>query len=110
MKPPFHTFLVWLRVLVKALILFICFDAIFMIFQPFDVVRGTTIYGKLVTYRVRIMYADPGNSINNQLVPLDTMLAAHEIASPKTANEYRTVILGSSGINGYCNPDDQTVA
>jgi len=109
MKPPFYAFSAWRRVLLKTFVLFLCFDALFMVFQPFDALRSVTVYGHLVPYRERILYADPGNSINNQLVPLQTMLAAHEIAIPKGADEYRTIVLGSSGISGYGDADDQTI-
>src|SRR5258708_10857599 len=109
MTPPSNTFRAWFRIILKSCLLFIVLDLALITFQPVDILKKVTLYGTLVPYRVRIMYAEPGNSINDQLVPLETMLAAHEIARPKSPDEYRVVVLGASGINGYGEPDDQTI-
>src|SRR5262249_8276686 len=51
----------------------------------------------------------PAGDAGNQVIPLETLLGAHEISQPKASDEFRVVILGDSGINGWSVGDSKTV-
>jgi hypothetical protein len=110
MNTRLKTFRSWGRALLKALVLFLVFDGCFILFQPFNTLQRLTIFGTIIPLRPRIVRTDVSVNLRPQIVPLETLLASHEIAAPKAADEYRVAIFGNSGIYGYGNADDQTIA
>src|SRR5579871_5430328 len=109
MRIPFYDWRAWVRALVKALALLLIFDALFIALRPFDALQPLSLYGWLLPYRTRL-FLPVGGDAYNQLMSLDTLLRAHEISRPKAQDEFRVVVLGDSGINGWGNEDSQTVS
>ncbi|MEP7289262.1 MAG: hypothetical protein ABI947_26215 [Chloroflexota bacterium] len=107
MKAPFYDWRTWRRVLLKAVLCLLICDALFIVLRPLDRLMPLSLFGSLLPYRTRI--AIPERDVTGQLVPLETLLNAHIISRPKAANEYRVIILGDSGINGWGNRDSETI-
>src|SRR5260221_3847868 len=108
MKAPFHDKRTWLRVAIKVLVILIVANALFIILRPFDAIVSFSIYGHIVPLRMRIIV--PARNEAAQMVPLETLLQAHVISQPKDIDEFRVVVLGDSGINGWRVVDIQTVS
>lgn len=108
MKIPFYGWRTWLRIVVKALVLLAIFDIVFISLDLSDKLLTVSVFGSLVPYRNRLVAFQ--EDVPNQLLPLDVLLRAHEIARPKAADEFRVVLLGDSGILGAGDPDDGTVS
>lgn len=109
MKIPFYDWRTWARALIKGVALLLIFDALFIALRPFDALQPLSLYGSLLPYRTRIILPVGGDQ-SNQLMPLETLLRAHEINRPKAQDEYRVIVLGDSGINGWGNDDSHTVS
>ncbi len=99
------------RLLIKILILFGVFNALYFVAQPVNALNSITVYNWLVPGRPRLPFGEyPSESYNISVLSLDQMLASHELARPKTPDEYRVVMLGDSSIWGYLLQPDQTQA
>jgi hypothetical protein len=108
MKTPIYSLRIWLRILLKAIALLLIFDLLFITLRPFDLIIPLSLFGRVLPYRTRLVI--PERDVAAQLMPLETLLNAHEISRPKSPDEYRVVILGDSGINGWGNLDSETVS
>jgi hypothetical protein len=105
---PFPSLRVLIRVLTKAVLLLVITNVVFL-------AAGIDPVSRLLTFntwwlvghgRARLVY--PSDFANGQL-PVEALLAAHEIAyTPKARDEYRVVTLGSSGILGWGLEDRET--
>lgn len=109
-ESPFPRLAVFARVLLKAL-------AILLVLNVALLAAGVRPARSLVTLntwdllgRGRARLAYPSDFQNGQL-PLEALLAAHEISQgPKPPGEYRVVLIGESGIAGWGVEDDDTLA
>lgn len=100
-----------LRVVIKAVLLFIALNAVYYVVQPMRLVNRLSVYNTLVPGRERLPFADyPDQSYNLSILNLDQMLASHVIARPKAADEFRVVMLGDSAVWGYLLEPAQTQA
>src|SRR5258708_16998351 len=109
MRIPFYEWRVWRRALIKGVGLLLIFDVLFITLRPFDALQRLSVYGKLLPYRTRVILPVSGDA-NYQLMPLETLLRAHEISRPKARDEFRVIVLGDSGIHGWGNADSQTIS
>src|SRR5437868_6171253 len=109
MQIPFYEWRTWRRALIKGVGLLLIFDVLFMTFRPFDALQPLSLYGSLLPYRTRLILPIGGDA-NYQLMPLETLLRAHVISRPRATDEFRVIVLGDSGVNGWGNADPQTVS
>jgi len=100
-----------IRVLLKAAVLFILVNVIFAMMEPLPIIGRASVYGWLVPPRQRLPYGEnSAQAYNLSLMSLDAMFAAHELARPKTADEYRILVLGDSSTWGVLlRPEDTLV-
>lgn len=100
------------RVILKALLLFLLINLVFVLVYPLDAVGGLSVYNRLVPGRVRLPYGDdPSRAYTLSLFSLEAMFSSHEIdAVPKAADEYRVLLIGDSSTWGYLLPPGQTLA
>jgi hypothetical protein len=99
------------RLLLKALALFVIFNVLYLVVQPMSLLNRITVYNVLVPGRLRLPFAEfPEDSYNISIVNLDQMLASHAIARPKAADEYRVVMIGDSAVWGYLLKPTETQA
>lgn len=108
-QSPFPDLATFLRVLVKALILVVLVNALLLQLQinPVRTLILLNTWDLLGRGRARLTY--PSDFQNGQL-PLEALLAAHEISVPKLPDEYRVVLLGESGIAGWGVADEDTLS
>ena len=87
-----------LRVLVKALVLFLVINIVYALIDPS--LGGISAYNHLIPGRVRF----PFGSVNDPYVVmvdnLDVMAASHRISAPEKTDEYRVVLIGDSSVWG----------
>jgi lysophospholipase L1-like esterase len=97
-----------MRIFAKAVVLLLIanFACIVGDFDPVAMLTQINTWGLVGHGRARLAY--PSDFQNGQL-PIESLLAAHEIAyRPKAADEYRVVVLGESGIAGWGLDDRET--
>src|SRR5262245_12823292 len=100
-----------LRVLVKALALFVLVNVAFAALDPLPALGRVSVYNVLVPGRERLPYGEnSAQSYNLSLDSLDAMFASHEVARPKAADEYRVLVLGDSATWGILLRPEETVA
>jgi len=100
-----------LKILVKAVLLFVIFNVLYYVAQPMNLLNHISIYNVLVPGRLRLPFAEhPDESHNVTILNIDQMLASHEIAKPKAPDEYRVVMIGDSSIWGYLLQPTETQA
>lgn len=102
----------YLRVIIKALILFLLVNLIFLVLEPSSAIGRFSLYNHLLPGRLRLPYGDiPEKAYNLSLYNINAMIASHEIAaSNKPADEYRVVLIGDSSTWGYLLPPNQTLS
>ncbi len=100
------------RVGLKAMILFIIANGLFMVLQPMDFISRLSLYNVVFDGRVRLPYAgsDSSQSYAVTMDNIPAMIASHQVARPKADDEFRVLILGNSGIWGFLLPPQQTLA
>ena len=76
-----------LRIIVKALALFMLLNLLFALFQPLPLIGKLSVYNWLVPGRTRLPYGENPQAYNLSLDNLEAMFASHEIVQPKAANE-----------------------
>ena len=100
-----------LKILVKAILLFVIFNVLYYAVQPMNLLNRVSIYNVLVPGRLRLPFSEyPDESHNVTILDIDQMLASHEIAKPKAADEYRVVMIGDSAVWGYLLQPTETQA
>lgn len=102
----------WIRVVVKAGLLFLALNLIWALFDPMPALGKLSIYNALVPGRVRLPYGEnPAVAYNLSLYNLPAMFASHELAgTPKSDTEYRVILIGDSSTWGYLLPPEDTLA
>ena len=99
------------RIALKALLLFALVNAAFALAQPLDALGRLSLYNALFPGRARLPYGEvPAEDYNLTLNNLPAMFAAHELARPKAADEYRVLLLGDSGTWGWFLRPEETLA
>ncbi|MAS34149.1 MAG: hypothetical protein CL610_09085 [Anaerolineaceae bacterium] len=98
-----------LRIIVKALALFMLLNLLFALFQPLPLIGKLSVYNWLVPGRTRLPYGENPQAYNLSLDNLEAMFASHEIVQPKAANEYRIVFIGDSSTWGILLKPDETL-
>ena len=100
------------NVLIKALLLFLAANAVFVLAHPMATLGRISIYNLLVPGRLRLPYGEhPESDHNLSLFNLDAMFASHEIAAtPVPAGEFRVVLIGDSSTWGFLLRPEETMA
>lgn len=89
-------------VLIKALLLFLACNAAFALLNPLPALGRLSLYNSLFPGRARLPYGErPELAYNLSLFSLEAMFAAHEIAAPKPADEFRVLLIGDSSVWGF---------
>ncbi|HLO17180.1 MAG TPA: SGNH/GDSL hydrolase family protein [Anaerolineales bacterium] len=87
-----------IRVLVKALCLFVIINILYALIAPR--VSAVSTYNLLFPGRTRLPFGISGDPYTVTVDNVDAMLASHLISTPKRSNEYRVVLLGDSSVWG----------
>lgn len=99
------------RVLLKALLLFALVNATFAAACPLEALGRLSLYNAVFPGRARLPYGEvPSADYNLTLNNLPAMFAAHALARPKAADEYRVVLIGDSGTWGWFLANADTLA
>ncbi len=99
------------RIALKALLLFALVNAAFALTRPLDALGRLSLYNALFPGRARLPYGEaPAEDYNLTLNNLPAMFAAHELARPKAADEFRVLLLGDSGTWGWFLRPEETLA
>src|SRR4030067_2049543 len=99
-------------VLLRALFLLIVFNLLYAALSPGPLLARISAYNLLFPGRLRLPYGEnPERDYNMSLSSLEAMFASHEISGkPKSASEFRGVLIGDSSIWGFLLPPEQTLA
>jgi len=82
-----------------------------VIVQPLNWLDHITLYNHLAPGRIRFPYQEETNPRSATIRRMEQLFADHEISgTPKTAGEYRVVILGGSSLWGVFLSPDQTLS
>lgn len=88
--------------MLKAGLLFLAVNLLFALTHPLPVLGGVTLYNGLFPGRPRLPYSDvPDKAYSLSLFNLNAMFAAHELAQPKLADEFRVIFVGDSSVWGF---------
>lgn len=98
-----------LRVLVKAVLLFILINALAALIDVPAVLGRLSIYNALVAGRERLPYGERADAYNLSMNNLDAMFASHIISRPKADDEFRVIVIGDSSVWGILLENDQTL-
>jgi hypothetical protein len=100
------------NVLIKGLLLFVLANLLFALINPAPALGRLSAYNVLLPGRDRLPYGEnPDQSYNLNLLNLDAMFSAHEIAGiPKAADEYRVLVIGDSSVWGVLLNADETLS
>jgi hypothetical protein len=99
------------RVVGKASLLFILLNVVFAALNPMEALGRLSLYNWLLPGRERLPYGEQiEQSYNLSLNNIPAMFASHTISQPKTAEEFRVIILGDSGIWGWFLENEDTLA
>ena len=99
------------RIVLKALLLFTLLNAAFAAARPLEALGRLSLYNGLLPGRARLPYGEvPADDYNLTLNNLPAMFAAHELARPKAADEFRVLLIGDSGTWGWFLRHEATLA
>jgi hypothetical protein len=87
-----------LRVVVKALILFVGINCLYAWVNPS--LGNVSAYNTLLPGRTRLPFGVAGNPYSVMVNDLDVMFASHVISTPKQPGEYRVIVIGDSSVWG----------
>ena len=104
MKTEIHP----LRVLVKALVLFVAINVIYALVNP--PVSELSAYNLLFPGRVRMSFGDFSDPYVVMIDNVDAMFASHAVSKPKTPEEYRVVVIGDSSVWGEGVHVDESIS
>ena len=99
-----------IRVIVKALILFVLLNVVYAVVQPLSTFDEITVYNTLIDGRERFPYADnPTEAYNISLDRLTAMFASHIVSdSANNDDEFRVFFIGDSSVWGWLLNTDET--
>lgn len=100
-----------LRVLGKALILFILLNLIFALLAPMEALGQVSLYNRLLDGRRRLPYGENSAlAYNLSLFNVPAMLASHEVQKAKADDEYRVLLIGDSAGWGWFLENEDSLA
>jgi hypothetical protein len=100
-----------LRVVVKAMLLFVVINLIFALLQPMPTLGKLSLYNTVIPGRERLPYGENADlSYNLSLYNLSAMFAAHEVSTPRADDEFRVLLLGDSATWGWFLENEHTLA
>ena len=100
-----------LRVLGKALILFLLLNLLFAWLSPLEGLGGVSFYNWLLPGRERLPYGENSTlAYNLSLYNVPAMIASHEITQEKAEDEYRVLLIGDSASWGWFLENEDTLA
>jgi lysophospholipase L1-like esterase len=103
--------LVLLRILLKAGLLFVALNALFAACDPLERLGHLSLYKHLLPGRERLPYGeDPSSSYNLSLDNVPAMFASHEVSGDKPKDEFRVLVIGDSATWGWLLEPGQTLA
>jgi hypothetical protein len=89
------------RVVIKATLLFILINLLFVWLKPMTILGHISAFNTLFEGRDRLPAGPARQSFAMTVSHLPTMFSTHKIAQPKADDEFRVIILGNSGIWGF---------
>ncbi len=97
-----------LRLLIKALTLFVIINIVFAVVDP--PFQRISAYNAIFPGRVRLPFGGVTSRYNLIVDDLDIMVASHEISVEKSSNEFRVVIIGDSSVWGESTPAQKSIS
>ncbi|MBI9050460.1 MAG: SGNH/GDSL hydrolase family protein [Anaerolineaceae bacterium] len=98
------------NVLIKALLLFVAVNLLWMVVFPNAAIGKLSLYNRLWPGRERLPFGEDINqSYNLSLSNLDAMFASHMIAQEKAEDEFRIIVIGDSSIWGTLLQPQETL-
>jgi hypothetical protein len=99
------------NVLLKALVLFVILNLVFLVWYPLPSLGQLTAYNSLFPGRKRLPYGEnPTKAYNLSLFNLEAMFNSHELtAGVKPPDEFRVIFIGDSATWGFLLGPDETV-
>ncbi len=97
-----------LRVVIKALLLFIMINIIYALVDP--PVYELSVYNSLLPGRVRMPFGSSNNPYAVMVDDVDIMFASHTISRTKAPEEFRVVLIGDSSVWGEGIPAQESIA
>ncbi len=100
------------NVILKALVLFVIVNLVFLWADPISDLGRLSAYNVIFPGRVRLPFGeDFERSYNISILQLDAMFASHELSDgAKPADEYRVLLVGDSSVWGFLLGPDETVS
>jgi hypothetical protein len=101
------------RVVVKALLLFVVVDLAWVVVNPAPALSGLSAYNVVFPGRPRLSFGggDPSKSYSLDLSQIDALFAAHVLAAgPKPSGQYRVLLIGDSSVWGFLLRPSDTLA
>jgi hypothetical protein len=100
-----------IRVVVKALVLFLALDLLVAVANPLPLLGQVSAYNTLLPGRLRLPYGEkPDRAYNLSLFQLDGLFSSQAVNRPKAADEFRVLLVGDSSVWGFLLPAQQTLA
>ncbi|HET7089759.1 MAG TPA: SGNH/GDSL hydrolase family protein [Anaerolineae bacterium] len=108
---PSTTWRFVLGVALKAALLFVACNVVFVALEPLEALGAISLYNRIIPGRERLPYGEnPAESYNISLYNVPAMIASHRVEQPKAPDEYRVLIIGDSGTWGWLLDNEDTLA
>lgn len=105
------TWVIILRLLLKAAGLFVMLNLLFAWFLPLDTLGAISLYNTILPGRARLPYGEnPSVSYSLSLNNIPAMLASHEINEAVSEDAFQILVIGDSGTWGWLLEDDDALA
>ncbi len=106
-----YSWLFAVRVVVKAVILFVLVNVVFALVNPLPNLGGLSLYNTVIPGHERLPYGEnPAESYNLSLFNIPAMFASHNVGTGKDDNEYRVLVVGDSATWGWLLENDETLS
>ncbi len=108
---PQTTWLLLIRILIKATLLFALINIVFALLDPIEAIGSVSLYNTVLPGRERLPYGeDSARSFSLSLYNIPAMINSHVVAQPKAADEFRVIIIGDSATWGWFLKNEDTLA
>lgn len=107
-----HSWGFLLRVVLKAVALFVLFNLLFALAFPasLGVLGKLSLYNTVFAGRERLPAFNQDGSYSATTFNMPALVATHALSTPKAGDDFRVVMLGDSGTWGWLLRHDETVA